>query len=171
MGTSDSVDIAGEDSPVRVLISYSHDSEAHADKVLALSDQLRTMALIVELINTLRIRRRDGRVWMEQQIEKADFVLCVCTEGIQTDDLMESKQGTGRGVSWEANLIRNALYKTPQENSKFFAVLFDENGAAFIPECMEQSPQFTAQIQSIDSPGYEQALSTADDQRETPISS
>ena len=65
----------------RVFISYSHDTAAHRDPVLALSERLRR-----DGIDTLLDRYIEGSPvqgwprWMLDQLDAADSVLLVCTE-------------------------------------------------------------------------------------------
>ena len=66
--------------PVRVFISYSHDSPEHLDRVLALAQQLRRDGVDAELDqfhqNELVHRPR----WCEEQLrpETSRWVVCVC---------------------------------------------------------------------------------------------
>jgi hypothetical protein len=44
------------------------------------------------------------------EIQKADFVLLVCTETYRRRVERREQPGKGRGVLWEAKLIYNLLY-------------------------------------------------------------
>lgn len=49
-------------------------------------------------------------MWMQAQIQEADFVLLVCTETYLRRVERRDEPGKGRGVLWEATLIYNLLY-------------------------------------------------------------
>ncbi len=64
----------------KVFISYSHDSEDHKDRVLALSDLLRADGIDC-IIDQYETSPPEGwAIWMSNQIAEADFILVVCTE-------------------------------------------------------------------------------------------
>jgi hypothetical protein len=70
------------------LISYSHDSPQHEQRVL-------------ELCNRLRARGVDS--------------------------------GVGRGVVWEARILRNLLYEDAERHSRIVPILLDAEARAFVP--------------------------------------
>ena len=49
-------------------------------------------------------------MWMERQIQAADFVLIVCTETYLTRVERREHAGRGRGALWEGILIYNEIY-------------------------------------------------------------
>ena len=68
------------DAP-RVFLSYSHDSAEHAARVLALADALCDGGLDVILDRYVHPAPDEGwPLWMERNLDAADFVLMVCTE-------------------------------------------------------------------------------------------
>ena len=61
----------------KVFISYSHDSEIHKDRVLALSDRLRADGIDC-IIDQYEISPPEGWArWCNNRVEEADFVLVV----------------------------------------------------------------------------------------------
>lgn len=61
-----------------VFISYSHDSEQHRQQVLALADRLNADSIDCELDQYINGSPEQGwPMWMEQQLEGAEFVLLV----------------------------------------------------------------------------------------------
>ena len=64
----------------RVLISYSHDSEAHKRRVLALADRLCGDDVKARLDRYEHPPPPSWPRWMMDEIEAADFVLIVSTE-------------------------------------------------------------------------------------------
>lgn len=72
-------------------------------------------------------------LWMEKQIDQADFVLIVCTELYRRRVEKREEPSKGLGVVWEINSIYNRLYVDRVVNSKFIPVLFDGSSIDNIP--------------------------------------
>ena len=49
-------------------------------------------------------------MWMDREIQKADFVAMVCTETYLRRVEGRELPGKGRGVLWEAKLIYNSYF-------------------------------------------------------------
>ncbi len=108
----------------KVFISYSHDSEEHKDRVLALSEHLRADGIDC-IIDQYEISPPEGWArWCDRQIEEADFVLVVCTETYEKRfkgiDLTEE----GKGAKWEGMIITAELYESQGRNKKFIPLIF-----------------------------------------------
>ncbi len=71
--------------------------------------------------------------WMEAQIEKAEFVLVVCTELYLQKVEGKEEPKMGRGVVWESLLMHTYLYTRHTVNTKFIPVLFAADSEAAIP--------------------------------------
>ena len=63
----------------RVFVSYSHDSDAHRDRVLALADRLRADGIEALLDQYVAHPPEGWPTWAQQQITDADFTILVCT--------------------------------------------------------------------------------------------
>jgi phospholipase C len=135
----------------KVFISYSHDSQEHLDRVLALSDKLRADG-IDALIDQYEPTPRDGwPLWMDLEIQKADFVILVCTEFYLRRVEHREDPGKGRGVLWEAKLIYTHLYLSDSLVQRFIPILFDDDEHANIP-----TPLRTMAFYQVDTKdGYE----------------
>jgi TIR domain len=96
----------------RVFISYSHDSCAHEDRVRALADRLREEGVDAVLDQHNTAPPGGWPMWTDREIERADFVVLVCTDVYQRRVEGREEQLVGRGVLWEAKLIYNHLYQT-----------------------------------------------------------
>ena len=99
------------DAPLpTVFISYSHDTPAHVERVQFLAAQLKEGDVHCE-IDTSQISPPQGwPLWMQEQIERSDFVIVVCTAtyaGRFTG--RETLPGRGKGVRWEGLLISASL--------------------------------------------------------------
>ena len=121
------------DAP-RVFISYSHDSEDHADRVLALADALCDDGIDVILDWYVHPAPAEGWPrWMERNLDEAKFVLMVCTETYRRRALGLEEPGKGLGVDWEGNLIYNLIYHRingdKPRGSRFIPILLPDSRA------------------------------------------
>jgi phospholipase C len=116
-----------------VFISYSHDSAAHEDLVLRLANRLRDDG-IEALIDQFDTAPRDGwPKWMDLEIQKADFVLVICTDVYLRRVENRETPGKGRGVLWESLLIYTHLYLSDAPGQRFIPILFRGGSLADIP--------------------------------------
>ena len=65
--------------PKRVFISYSHDSPAHGERVLELSEKLREDGVDARIDQYVEHEGHNWPDWCEEQIRDADLVVMVCT--------------------------------------------------------------------------------------------
>jgi tetratricopeptide (TPR) repeat protein len=123
----------GRLQPPRVLISYSHDSEEHKQRVLELTRRLRSEGINCHLDRFVKDPPEGWPKWMERQVESADKVLVVCTETYHRRFKGDEEPGKGLGVQWEASLIRQILYEAGAVNTRFIPVIFEQADAQFVP--------------------------------------
>ena len=119
--------------PIKVFISYTHDSPDHDSRVLSLSNALRQLGFDSDL-DQYHINERWPH-WMEERIDWADFVVIVCTETYLRRWKLEETPGIGLGAQWESLLARQLLYESPRRNDKFVPVIFSSTDQQFIPNC------------------------------------
>src|ERR1700686_763633 len=119
--------------PVRIFVSYSHDSPEHAQRVLALSDRLRAQGIDCQLDRDAIAPPEGWPAWMDAQIKDALFVLVVCTEVYSRRVSGQEDPGRGLGARWEGAIITQALYDSGGRNDKFIPIVFAESDIAFIP--------------------------------------
>ncbi len=119
----------------RVFISYAHEpgNAAHGERVLALANRLRVDGLESRLDQYEFAPARGWKLWMEDEIEAAEFVLIVATETYERRRRGREEPGTGLGVRWEGSIISQALYEAALHNTKFIAVVFGAADAVHIP--------------------------------------
>ncbi|MFD9701408.1 SEFIR domain-containing protein [Lentzea sp. NPDC059081] len=111
----------------RVFISYAHESDEHRRLVQDLWTFLRANGVDARLDLGAAHQRQDWALWMADQIREADVVLCVASAAYRKR--AEGREGpdAGRGVQWEARLIRDAFYAHQHDLQKFVpVVLLDE---------------------------------------------
>jgi hypothetical protein len=118
---------------ITVFISYSHDSPAHLERVLKLSDRLRRDGIDC-LIDQYEMSPREGWPrWTMSQIEEARFVLVVCTDTYHRRVRGKEESGKGRGAKWEGAIITQELYDSEATNDKFIPVLFSSEDSVHVP--------------------------------------
>jgi tetratricopeptide (TPR) repeat protein len=140
-----------ETTPPRVFISYSHDSEAHKGRVLALADRLRAHGIKAIVDSYEQSPPQGWPAWCETEIDMADFVLMVCTETYLRRVRGEEEPGKGHGVLWEARLIRQDVYDAGSASNKYVPVLFADGSPTHVPR-----PVRGASIYCVETPeGYE----------------
>ena len=121
--------------PVKLFISYSHDSDEHRERVLALSERLRQDGYVTLLDQYVNGTPAKGWPrWMLDQLDEADFVLVVCTETYYRRFRGHEEPGRGKGVDWEGALISQEIYDSRSDTRKFVPTLFDAADEKSIPE-------------------------------------
>src|SRR5216684_1600876 len=70
----------GTSGSPKVLLSYSHDSLEHENRVLSLADRLRAAGIDANIDQYESHPPEGWPLWMDRQIREADYVLLVCTE-------------------------------------------------------------------------------------------
>ncbi|MCP4549471.1 MAG: protein kinase [bacterium] len=144
----------------RVFISYSHDSEEHKKAVRALSDRLRKEGVDCEIDQYELAPPQGWPRWAIHQIEKADFILVVCTE-IYNQRLRGGGEN-GKGVQWEGVLLTDKLYSGKLDFSKCIPVVFSEENIGTIPTAFRSGTYYDLREDS----GYEKLYRHLTDQPE-----
>lgn len=140
-----------------VFISYSHDSSDHVRAVLTLSNKLRSEGIDCVLDQYEACPPEGWPRWMDREINKAQFVLMVCTEAYYRRVMGEEKPGVGLGIAWEGSLIYNQIYVSSSLNTKFIPVLFDQEHAKYIPTPLQGATRYC--VTANHGHGYEQLYS------------
>ena len=154
----------GDTIPPKVFISYSQDSDEHADRVLALADRLREDGIDASLDQYEAAPEEGWLRWMTKQIKAADFVLLVCTEVYYRRVMGEEEPGKGKGADREGLLIDEAIYDANGRIKKFIAVLLESAKETDIPDWLR--PYTHHRVESDD--GYEQLYRRLTHQHGTP---
>ncbi len=134
-------------TPPRVLISYSHDSDAHSKRVLDFSGRLRRNGIDCRIDQYIANPSEGWPLWMDKQVEEADFVLVLFTERYAT----RSREPRKSGVRFESVLILQDLYEAGMINDKFIPVLFDGADSKHIVKWLKPFNYYTVDGDS----GYE----------------
>ncbi|HEU4561628.1 MAG TPA: SEFIR domain-containing protein, partial [Longimicrobium sp.] len=118
-----------------VFISYSHDSDEHRDRVLALSERLRKDGIETRLDQYLNgTPDETWPRWMLNRLDEADYVLVVATETYYRRFRGHEEPEKGLGVDWEGAVITQQIYEARSNTVKFVPVLFAPDQRQSIPE-------------------------------------
>lgn len=127
-----------------IFISYSHDSEKHRQRVLALSERLRADGLKTILDQYLNGSPLQGWPrWMLDQMDDANSVLVICTRSYYRRFRGHEQPGKGKGGDWEGALITQEIYDSRSRTKKFVPVIFTPADEKFIPEPLRSGNFFT----------------------------
>jgi len=130
-------------NPIKVFISYSHDSDEHSAKILELSQSLRKEGIDSAIDQYVKGQPKEGWItWMEDKVEEADFVLMAFTETYLRRYRKKEVLEAGHGSAWETELIKNELYINHTKNEKFFPILFIQDDKKHIPTILRSTAHF-----------------------------
>src|SRR5271157_6538267 len=153
----------------RVFLSYSHDSDEHAARVLDLANTLRRDGIDVILDQYLHRGPEDGwPLWMDKNIRDADFVLMVCTATYLRRVMGREEPGKGLGVHWEGNLIYNRIYHDQPSGSRFIPILLPGSEPAHIPNPVQGHAYYRITTFDLTDPGFEALYRHLTSQAPTP---
>ena len=156
------------DAP-RVFLSYSHDSDEHADRVLALADALCDRGIDVILDRYVHPAPAEGWPrWMDRNLDEAKFVLMVCTETYRRRVMGLEEPGKGLGVRWEGSLIYNRIYHDKPSGSRFIPILLPGSEPAHIPNPVQGHAYYRIATFDLTDPGFEALYRHLTDQPATP---
>jgi tetratricopeptide (TPR) repeat protein len=96
--------------PVRVFISYAHDDGVHEEQVREFWLFLRAQGIDARLDLPAAEQRVDWAEWMTQQVRDADRVLVIASPAYKRRAEGDAGPDEGRGVQFEARLIRDLFY-------------------------------------------------------------
>ncbi len=128
----------------RVFISYSHDSDAHREGVLALSERLRQDGIETVLDQYVNGSPEQGWPrWMLDELDAADSVILVCSETYYRRFRGHEVPGRGKGADWEGALVTQELYDLRSRTLKFVPILLSPDAEAWIPEPLRGLTYYT----------------------------
>lgn len=104
-----------------VFISYSHDSAAHAARVLALADRLRGEGVDARLDQYVAVPLEGWPAWTQRQLAAVDFVVLICTATYRQrfeDDASNALEAVvARQLFYESNDRKHGLLPVVLEGS------------------------------------------------------
>ncbi len=140
----------------KVFISYSHDSDAHSERVLALANALIQKGLQVGLDQFETRPKRGWPHWCEEQLrpKNARFVLVICTPTYRKRVEDKVARDEGRGTFWEGALIYQYLYEE-KGNERFIPVLLDNAPERGVPAPLKPHQYYRIKALEKSDPGFE----------------
>ncbi len=127
-------DAAAVSPLIRAFISYAHDDAEHVDRVRQFWSFLREAGIDARVDLPAAEERQDWPTWVLRQIRAARFVLVIASRAYRLRAEGDAPAGQGRGVQWEAALIREAVYADQQAAlNRFLPVVLPGCSAADIP--------------------------------------
>ncbi|HUS10783.1 MAG TPA: SEFIR domain-containing protein [Pyrinomonadaceae bacterium] len=122
-----------------IFISYSHDTDAHKGRVLALAQRLRGDGFEVQIDQFVKGTPAQGWPrWMLDELEDARFVLVVCSETYNRRFRGHEGRGRGKGTDFEGAIILQVFYDDQEDSGKFIPVIFTADAAEFIPKPLKR---------------------------------
>lgn len=151
---------SGRSSP-RVFISYAHEDVRHTEQVRELWILLRRNGINAVLDLPAADRRQDWALWMQRQVREADFVLVVASPEYRRRSEGDARPDEGRGVQWEAALIREAYYSDRQAaQQRFLPVLLPGRSTKEIPEWLGPHTGTSYRVAEFTLTGAEELIRT-----------
>lgn len=122
--------------PIKVYISYSHDSDQHKEFVLQLSDQLRGDGIDCVIDQYINGFPPEGWTkWMLSQVNEADFVLMIFTKTY--NEYYQGLYTRRKGLGLELKVTQEQLVAKPQLFTKFIPIFPEHSGTYNIPSEFE----------------------------------
>ena len=146
-------------TPTRVFISYAHDSAEHEEAVRDLWILLRSNGVDAKLDLPAAERRQDWPTWMLRQVREAGYVLVIASPAYRRRAEGDAAVDEGRGVQFEAALIREELYRDREVGmGKFLPVLLPGRSAQDIPAFLGPTTSTAYRVTAFTTTGVERLL-------------
>ena len=144
--------------PPRVFISYAHDSIEHRAMVRDLWLLLRSLGIDAKL--DLVHDGPDWAMWMEQQVRAAEHVLVIGSPEYRRRADGEAPMDQGRGVWFEARLLRDVIYgdKGTASLRRILPVVLPGRSVADLPMFLAPNTGVHYQVTAITKAGLGQLL-------------
>ena len=136
-----------EEKNPKVFISYSHDSKEHQDRVLELSNKLRSEGIDCVLDQYEDSPAEGWPKWMDRSIKNSDYVLVVCTETYYKRVMGDDEKGLG--IKWESTLIYQQLYNAGANNTKYIPIIFADGKFEHIPEPLQGATFYNVEDKDV----------------------
>ena len=152
----------GRPWPPRVFISYAHDSDDHLEAVRDLWILLRENGVDARIDRVAAEQRQDWTLWMEEQVAAADRILVVAPPAYKQRAGHEADPDQGRGVQYEARLIRNLFYANQSDLQRFLPVVLPGGSTDDVPTFLSPAIATVYQVSAFTVPGAESQTSGID---------
>ncbi|MEV7099346.1 tetratricopeptide repeat protein [Amycolatopsis sp. NPDC051045] len=152
--------------PRRVFISYAQGPGSAADNrmVRELWVFLRSCGVDARLDLSAEHRRQDWSLWMADQVREADHILVIASSWYRERAEGRTGPDVGRGVQWEARLIRNAFYRDPHALDRFVPVVLPGQTLDGVPDFLAAASTTVYRVDQFSLAGAESLLRLLTDQ-------
>jgi DNA segregation ATPase FtsK/SpoIIIE, S-DNA-T family len=135
---------------VRAFISYTHDSTEHREAVLSIAYHLRELGVNAWLDQFDEVPPpKSWPAWMYDQIDRANFVLAICTPSYRRRVEGQETPGLGRGATWEGAILTQVLYEQMERPSAWaIPVLIEGFGEESIPYFLRGTTHYRIEPES-----------------------
>ncbi|MEJ2887744.1 HEAT repeat domain-containing protein [Actinomycetospora aeridis] len=148
----------GQSGATRVFISYAHESDEHVRLVRNLWLFLRDCGIDAKLDTVAAQRRADWAQWMAEQIREADHVLIVASPAYRRRAEGRAGPDEGRGVQYEARLIRDAVYADLQQLDRWVPVILPGATVGDVPDFLAPASTTVYRIDQLSVAGAKPLL-------------
>lgn len=125
-----------------VFVSYSHDSEVHASRVLELAQRLRADGVDCWIDQFEQGPAEGFPRWMVHQVNRADVVLIICTQTYRRRFDGIEEHGRGLGATFEGYLILQEIHDAGMRQRRFIPILPPESTRENIPQALRGAESF-----------------------------
>ena len=144
--------------PVRVFLSYAHDDADHEGRVREFWAFLRGCGVDARL-DLAVADRVDWAQWMTREVQDADRVLVIASPAYKRRAEGDAGPTEGRGVQWEARLIRDVVYADQSAGlRRFLPVVLPGCSQADIPVWLSPASAAYYQVAEFTVAGAEELL-------------
>jgi hypothetical protein len=143
-----------------VFVSYAQvaGDTVHGDVVRRFWEFLRSCGIDARLDLSAAAERRDWALWMGDEIRSADYVLVIASRAYRERAEGRSDSAVGRGVQWEARLIRDAFYGDQSRVDRFVPVVLPGETIDGIPDFLAPVTSTVYQVSDFTVAGAEELL-------------
>jgi hypothetical protein len=124
----------------KVYISYSHDSSEHNDRVMALSDRLRSMDIDSRIDQYDPLPEEENKVLWPDQLENFSFILAICSNRYEklfkTHTLKISEGGL------ESQYVKGKTFRAITGKNKIIPIAFSEEDLEYIPASLQKTQSY-----------------------------
>lgn len=132
----------------KVFISYSHDSSEHKERVLQLSNHLRSEGVDCNIDQYETSPSQGWSRWMINQMEEADYVLVICTKNYERRFKGKEEVGKGLGSNLEGLVITQELYEAAK-NTQFIPIVFSSEDSNYIPIILKSATRYNLDTEEV----------------------
>lgn len=143
--------------PPRVFVSYSHDSNSHAEEVRLFATFLRTeLGIDARLDQWYEEHRQDWSTWAIEQLAEADFILAVASPAFRARVDGRAPADKGRGAQFEGAILRDKMTQDrPTWTRRILPVVLPGRSVSEVPDFLTPYAATHYEVKEINLAGVE----------------